>query len=187
MVTHLADRSFFKTRVLSHLNRVQSMKLTRNTKEASGLSDEYGTPQVLFDIYNQEFKFVLDVCASDKNHKCQDYWTKKDDGLVKPWIYSNWCNPPYSNQLPWVQRAVCERDTYKATTVLLMKYDPSTRHGVLISEEADEIRIVEHRIRFEGATLGANFPSAFCIIRPRPFTRKAGARVLYVNYRAELR
>jgi phage N-6-adenine-methyltransferase len=145
-------------------------------------SDEWGTPQKLFDIYNSEFNFNLDVCASEINFKCADYHTRESSGLVQDWKESNWCNPPYSNQLPWVRRAVSEVGS-ENTSVLLMKYDPSTKHGVFAAEEADEIRIVTHRIKFEGAPTGANFPSAFAVFRPRFYTRKTGARILYVNYR----
>lgn len=154
----------------------------KNSK-GKGISDEYGTPQVLFDIYNDEFGFNLDVCASAKNHKCKKYWTKDDDGLAQIWGEVNWCNPPYSNQLPWIEKAVNEKLDGFTATVLLLKYDPSTKHGQLIAEEADEIRIVEHRIKFEGALLGANFPSVFVVVRPRLYTRKSGAKIFYVNYK----
>lgn len=157
----------------------------KNSK-GSKLSDEYGTPQKLFDVYNEEFDFQLDVCASNKNHKCDEFYTAKEDGLRSPWVKRNWCNPPYSKILPWVNRAY-EYTHSGMTTVCLVKHDPSTRHGKLISQYADELRIVENRIQFDGATLGANFPSAFAIFRPRLFTRKTDARILYVDYREVLK
>lgn len=51
----------------------------------SSNSDEWATPQNLFDEMNNEFNFDLDVCATDENHKCPEYYTKEQDGLSKNW------------------------------------------------------------------------------------------------------
>ena len=49
----------------------------------SSNSDEWATPQKLFDDLNNEFDFELDVCATEENHKCPEYFTKEQDGLSK--------------------------------------------------------------------------------------------------------
>lgn len=51
----------------------------------SSKSDEWSTPQDFYDEVNQEFNFNLDVCATDENHKCDNYFTIKDNGLEKSW------------------------------------------------------------------------------------------------------
>lgn len=51
----------------------------------SSNSDEWATPQDFFDEMNNEFDFDLDVCATDENHKCDEYFTKEQDGLSKNW------------------------------------------------------------------------------------------------------
>lgn len=43
------------------------------------------TPQDLFDKLNEEFHFTLDVCATEKNHKCERYFTPEQDGLSQNW------------------------------------------------------------------------------------------------------
>ena len=48
-------------------------------------SDEWATPQALFDELNNEFNFNLDVCATEENHKCETYFTKEEDGLSQNW------------------------------------------------------------------------------------------------------
>ena len=48
-------------------------------------SDEYETPQELFDKLDSEFHFELDVCATSENHKCKKYFTKLEDGLSQNW------------------------------------------------------------------------------------------------------
>lgn len=57
-----------------------------NTKGVfSSQTDEWATPQWLFDELNAEFHFDLDPCATDENHKCAEYYTKADSGLAKNW------------------------------------------------------------------------------------------------------
>ena len=51
----------------------------------SSNSDEWATPQYLFDGLDAEFHFTLDPCATDENHKCKNYFTKTDDGISKNW------------------------------------------------------------------------------------------------------
>lgn len=47
--------------------------------------DDWETPDNLFNELNNEFHFTLDPCSSDSNHKCEKYFTKKDDGLRQNW------------------------------------------------------------------------------------------------------
>lgn len=51
----------------------------------SSKTDQWATPQKFFDELNDEFKFNLDPCADESNHKCDTYFTKCDDGLTQDW------------------------------------------------------------------------------------------------------
>ena len=51
----------------------------------SSKSDEWSTPQHIFDDLNAEFDFNLDPCATEENHKCDTFFTQKDNGLSKNW------------------------------------------------------------------------------------------------------
>jgi len=51
----------------------------------SSATDEWETPQELFDKLNNVFHFTLDVCANDDNHKCAKYFTREQDGLKQSW------------------------------------------------------------------------------------------------------
>lgn len=51
----------------------------------SSTSDNWATPQYLYDDLNNEFHFTLDPCADETNHKCDTYFTKADNGLSKDW------------------------------------------------------------------------------------------------------
>ena len=48
-------------------------------------TDEWATPEGLFQELDKEFHFDLDACASDENHKCEMYYTESDNGLLKNW------------------------------------------------------------------------------------------------------
>ena len=48
-------------------------------------TDEWETPQDLFDRLNRIFCFTLDACATNHNAKCSKYYTKEQDGLKMPW------------------------------------------------------------------------------------------------------
>lgn len=51
----------------------------------SSKTDDWATPQEFFDSLNAEFGFTLDAAADDSNHKCDIYFTKKENGLSKKW------------------------------------------------------------------------------------------------------
>lgn len=51
----------------------------------SSKSNEWTTPQSLFDKLNEEFKFTLDPCSTDENAKCKNHYTIKEDGLSQDW------------------------------------------------------------------------------------------------------
>lgn len=44
----------------------------------SSKTNEWATPQRLFDYLNTKFNFTLDPCATDENHKCDNYYTIDD-------------------------------------------------------------------------------------------------------------
>lgn len=83
----------------------------------SDVDDRATTPEV-FDPLNARFHFTVDVAAARHNAKCARYFTIDDDGLAQSWAGETvWCNPPYSDIRPWVEKAWRERN---ATTVMLL-------------------------------------------------------------------
>lgn len=46
---------------------------------------DWETPQYFFDKLNKKFKFDLDACASDENHKLDNYFTELDNSLEQEW------------------------------------------------------------------------------------------------------
>lgn len=51
----------------------------------SSASDEWETPQDLFDDLDVRFHFQTDVCATPQNAKCQRFFTKEQNGLLQDW------------------------------------------------------------------------------------------------------
>lgn len=72
----------------------------------SSSTDDWATPQDLFDALDAEFHFTLDPCSSEQNHKCDRYFTKEDNGLLHDWGgESVFCNPPYGKEMyKWVEK-----------------------------------------------------------------------------------
>ena len=72
----------------------------------SSKTDDWATPRDFFDHLDAEFRFTLDPCADDTNHKCAKYYTKDQNGLAQSWAGETvFCNPPYGRELPkWVKK-----------------------------------------------------------------------------------
>lgn len=135
---------------------------------SSGRQD-WATPQSLFDAISAEYgPFDLDVCATPENAKAARYFTPEDDGLKQRWSGRCWMNPPYGSSIrDWVARAYDEALESRATTVGLLPARTDTNWWYDWVRPATEIVYLKGRVRFEGATSGAPFPSALAIWRRR--------------------
>lgn len=92
----------------------------------SSETNEWSTPQDLFEELNEEFGFTIDVAATAENAKCERYYTAADDGLKQSWGgESVFCNPPYGRQIGrWVEKAAREAEKPGTTVVLLTRPEP---------------------------------------------------------------
>lgn len=71
--------------------------------------DEWETPPEIFDPLNRVYCFTLDVCATKENAKCQEYFTKEDNGLIQSWHkHKVWMNCPYSDIESWLKKVHIE-------------------------------------------------------------------------------
>lgn len=134
----------------------------------SSRSEEWPTPQSFFDDLNTEFRFTLDPCATRKNTKCDQHFTKKQDGLQQDWgRHRVFCNPPYGRAMRDWARKCFEASQAGALVVLLAHARTDTRwfHDWVYGK-ADEIRFVRGRLRFGDGTQSAPFPSLVAVFRP---------------------
>ena len=128
-------------------------------------TDERETPHALWEAYDREFGFTLDVCAAPGNAKCSRFFTAQDDGLAQDWgTHVCWMNPPYSNCGAWVRKAA-QAAQAGATVVALVPSATDTRWWHECTPRA-EVRFLRGRLRFVGTKGSAPFPSAILIFRP---------------------
>jgi phage N-6-adenine-methyltransferase len=132
----------------------------------SSQSDNWATPQWLFDELDAEFGFDLDPCASAENAKCARYFTAADDGLAQEWTGRVFMNPPYGRTIgDWMRKALeCVRTGGGELVVCLVPARTCTgwwhdyaAHG--------EIRFLRGRLKFGGSPTSAPFPSAVIVFR----------------------
>lgn len=140
-------------------------KMLRGDWYQTSESPEWETPQWLFDILNKEFHFDLDVCASVKNHKCEQYFIKEVNGLIQSWHGMCWMNPPYGREIKeWMEKAR-EESQIGNTIVCLVPARPDTEWWWDNCIQG-EIRFIKGRLRFQESDMAAPFPSAVVILGP---------------------
>lgn len=130
----------------------------------SSESDEWATPQELYDMLDAEFGFEVDVCASVDNAKCATYFTQEDDGLSQEWRGICWMNPPYSAIADWMQKAF-ESSKDGATVVCLVPARTDTAWWWNTSRYG-EVRFLKGRLKFGESTNSAPFPSSVVVFGP---------------------
>lgn len=140
------------------------MKLTSLKGMFSSATDEWATPQELFDQLNAEFSFTLDVCATADNAKCERYFTPELDALLQDWHGVCWMNPPYGRRIGRWLRKAHESSLAGATVVCLIpsRTDTAWWHDYVMR---GEIRFVRGRLYFNDGPGRSPFPSAIVVFR----------------------
>ncbi len=134
----------------------------------SAETDEWETPQWLYDALNKEFGFSLDPCSDGGNAKCKRFFTASDAPLNRDWgTETVFMNPPYSCCKEWMSKAFGAAQE-GATVVCLVPSRTDTEWWHRYAMKG-EIRFLRGRLKFGDATNSAPFPSAVVIFRPRTF------------------
>lgn len=143
------------------------MGVKTNRAVFSSLSKEWATPKAFFQGINAEFNFTLDVCASEKNAKCERFFDSTLNGLFRDWAPEVcWMNPPYGPALgQWIRKAADEA-AKGATVVALVPARTDTRWWHDYALKATEIRFIKGRLYFDDGGGRATFPSVLVIWRP---------------------
>lgn len=145
------------------------MKLDKN-------SDEFGTPQELWDELHKEFSFTCDAAASKENAKLPKFVTKEMDAFT--WNFSGqriWCNPPYNGAgtvRKWVQLMEASVSAGAKLAVMLVptKTEQEWFHGFL-GKRSNEVRFCRGRLKFIGGESTARDSHMVLVIKPeRKFT-----------------
>lgn len=133
----------------------------------SSKTDNWATPQDFFDKLNEEFHFTLDPCADSKNHKCDLFFTREQNGLNQDWGgHTVFCNPPYGREIAdWVKYAYEQSQKPDTTVVMLIPARTDTRYFHEYIYNKAEIRFIRGRLKFGDATSAAPFPSMVVVYR----------------------
>ena len=127
-------------------------------------TDDWATPQNLFDELDAIHHFTLDVAASSTNHKTP-HWFGLDqedpllrDGLAMSWENNRvWCNPPYGRQIKdWVKKAHHESVNAEIVMLLPARTDTAWFHDYAIRHK---VTFMRGRVKFGDGKASAPFPS----------------------------
>lgn len=132
--------------------------------------DDRATPDDFFGALHSRYGFTVDVAAAAHNAKLPRFYNRVQDGLAQSWAGERvWCNPPYSEIRPWVEKAWSE----DAELVVMLL--PSTR-----TEQAWWQDLVEPYRDRPGSPLAAEFlPGRLRFAAPEPIDGPGGCRPLF--------
>ena len=116
---------------------------------------DWRTPVGVYDGLHAEFDFDFDPAPTEPDF----------DGLKVSWGKRNFVNPPYGRDVGlWVKKAWEESRKGKLVVMLLAsRTDTAWWHDYCME---GEIRFIRGRLKFDGQTNSAPFPSAVVIFRP---------------------
>lgn len=138
----------------------------------SSKSNEWATPQWLFDRLNNEFHFQLDAAATTENAKCSLFYTEHNSSLSKRWAEDAsiiWLNPPYGRLIShFVKKAYqeCERDPITVVHLIPARVDTKWWHAYCAPWE---VRFIKGRLKFENPTFPSWRPNGNFKLSPAPF------------------
>jgi site-specific DNA-methyltransferase (adenine-specific) len=136
--------------------------LHQKKRSEASLSDEWETPNDLFVGLSTLYKVdvLLDVCATEDNTKCVNFFSKKDDALKKPWLYDAWCNPPHSQTSDFVRKAYVEWKEHNINIMLIIPTNTmSSNYWHQYIESNAEYHPIKGRIHFLQNGERSPFPS----------------------------
>lgn len=136
--------------------------MTEKSNTPAEFKDCWATPPEVFHALNAEFCFVLDAAASANNFLCNRYITEEQNTLETDWRKAMpsfpgyaWLNPPYSNPMPFVQKAAKENEINQVGCVMLLPSDTSVGWFKEAIKTASEIRFITGgRLAFINAQTG---------------------------------
>ena len=130
----------------------------------SSKTDEWETPQELFDRLDCIHQFEVDVCATEMNTKCGFWFDKQNDALLKDWSgwSSLWMNPPYGRKIgSWIKKAYEESQKgCKVVCLIPARTDTKWWHEYVMK---GKIEFLRGRLKFGKSKNSAPFPSAIVI------------------------
>jgi site-specific DNA-methyltransferase (adenine-specific) len=123
-----------------------------NRVHFSSFTPHWATPVAVYEALHAEFQFTLDPCPFETGSlACLQSWSKE----------RVFCNPPYGPEIIKYLVKACEADC--AVYLLPARTDTKWFHHYCL--EAQEIRFIKGRLKFNGSLNSAPFPSMIAIFR----------------------
>lgn len=122
----------------------------------SSHSDEWRTPESVYNALNEEFSFDYDPCPLGDNL-----------AFIQPWGKRCFVNPPYSDIKRFLQRAIHEiKAGHTEIAVFLIPSRTSNAwwHDYVMPH-ASEIRFIRGRLKFGDQKYYAPFPSCIVVFK----------------------
>lgn len=123
----------------------------KNSETPAAEKDRAQTPLWFMQALARRFGFVpdLDVCAEGRTAKAPAYYSIDEgcNSLVLPWAPKNWCNPPFSDITPWIEKAHAEAQI-GAVSYSIFPDTPETGYCRRSFELATHIYHMPFRMRF---------------------------------------
>ena len=139
----------------------------------SSVSNEWETPQDLFNKLNNKYHFTLDPCSTDYNHKCAKYYTIETDGLSKDWSGETvFVNPPYGRAIKkWVKKCYDENKNNNTKIVMLIpaRVDTSWFHDYIYNNPKAKTIFIRGRLKFLNRMLPSYREDGNFKLSPAPF------------------
>jgi phage N-6-adenine-methyltransferase len=124
------------------------------------VSQEWETPDDLYERLDVLYGFTRDVCAAEDNKKCDDFWSTSNSCLDKEWDGVNWMNPPYKDLKKFVQKA--HDEAFRAVTVCLIPARTNTKWWHELCMQG-EVSFICGRPKFKGCVHGLPQPLALVV------------------------
>ena len=127
---------------------------------------DYETPDNIFMPLDAEFHFTLDVCATDTNAKCAQFFTPQDNGLARSWHGVCWMNPPFGREMKkWIKKAFMEWQRGCTVVCLLPSRTNTAWWHDWVAQ--GEVRFIRGEVTFKGQKNGLWMPMAIVVFRKR--------------------
>lgn len=140
------------------------------TNKFDSVRQDWDTPDSVFLPLDAEFHFTLDLAASEKNARCDRYFSKEIDGLQQAWHGTCWLNPPFgdksSKMVDWIKKAW--HDTQHdpdLTVVMLIPARTNTKWFHDYCMKAAEVRFIKGRPKFGDASHGLPQPLVIIVFK----------------------
>ena len=120
------------------------------------VNDYWETPkeEYAYAVWNYDVTPTIDVCATEKNRRCEKYFSEKDNALNQEWNEDFFMNPPYSQINKWMKKAYEQHTKYNVNALILVfgKIGVKWFHEFVYDRKNNkwlaEFLPIDHRVKF---------------------------------------